>query len=517
MNAEIVSQILAHKQKLGDAFPKFAVFIVAYNAAEHLVSVLKRIPQEIYDLLEEVYIFDDFSKDETTQIALDFIRDAGLHKVNAFRNPRNYGYGGNQKLGYDYAISKGYDYVILLHGDGQYAPERLPDLMLPTLTQNAQIVFGSRMMNAGEALKGGMPKYKYIGNRILTVFENLILGQRLTEYHSGYRLYGTRFLSQVRYALNTDDFHFDTQIIIQAHMLGEKIVEVPIPTYYGDEICHVNGIKYAADVMASVLDYRLHQVGVTRRERYKPLQQVHYTLKDFAYSSHRLILDAVRKGDRVLDLGCGTGLLAERVATKGCDVTGVDVLPPEMIRPGVRYVRQNLEEGRDLPFDREFDCVILGDIIEHVVDATGLMMRIRKVLKENGRLIISTGNIALWVYRIALLLGRFDYTDKGILDRTHVHLYTQASLRDLLNSMGFRVLTERGTAIPFPLLITAPVLQWLASGLNHFYGWLVRIWPRMFAYQFVFSAEIRQLEWQEMRRLPEKYQQPHPHLATQGK
>jgi SAM-dependent methyltransferase len=351
-----------------------------------------------------------------------------------------------------------------------------------------------------------MPKYKYIGNRILTTFENIILGQHLTEYHSGYRLYGTQFLSKVRYQLNTDDFHFDTQIIIQAHMLDEKVVEVPIPTYYGDEICHVNGMKYAADVVGSVLDYRLHQLGVTRRERYIPVSPVQYTLKDFAYSSHRLILDSIRPGDRVLDLGCGTGLLAERIAAKGCDVTGVDVLPPEMIQPSIHYVRQNLEDPGDLPFEREFDCVVLGDIIEHVVDATGLMMRIRRVLK---------GNIALWVYRIALLLGRFDYTDKGILDRTHVHLYTQASLRDLLNSLGFRVLKERGTSIPFPLVITVPLLRWLAHGLNHVYGWLAWVWPRLFAYQFVFTGEIRRIEWTEMRKLPAQYQQPHPHLQQE--
>lgn len=512
VNHAAIDQINRIRTERGEHFPRYAVFIVAYNAAAHLVSVLKRIPQPIYDLLEEIYIFDDFSRDETTEIARQYVADAGLGKVSVYRNPRNYGYGGNQKLGYEYAIARGYDYVILLHGDGQYAPESLPDLILPTLISDAQIVFGSRMMQRGQARQGGMPLYKYVGNRILTTFENLLLGERLSEYHSGYRLYGTRFLRRVQYPLNTDDFHFDTQIILQAHLVEEPIVEVPIPTYYGDEICHVNGMKYAADVAMSVLDFRLHQIGVTRRERYIPVEPVHYTFKDFAFSSHRQILDSIVPGQSVLDLGCGTGLLAEHIAAKGCTVTGVDVLPPEKIDPRLRYHCRNLEDPAPLPFDREFDCVVLGDIIEHVIDATGLLMRVRSVLRENGRLIVSTPNIALWVNRLALLCGRFDYSDKGILDRTHVHLYTQASLRDLLGGTGFRIVRERAASIPFPLVIRQKRLSWAANLLNRVYGALAWVWPRMFAYQFVFTAEIRQLEWKEMQALPEQYRQPHPHL-----
>src|SRR5690606_9300123 len=147
----------------------------------------------------------------------------------------------NQIRGYQYAIEKGYDIVALLHGDAQYAPEALPDLLKPLEAGEADAVFGSRMMEKGQALKGGMPLYKYVGNKILTTFENAMLGMSLSEFHSGYRLYSCKALKKVPFHRNTHDFHFDTQIIIQFHAAGLRIVEVPIPTYYGDEICGVNG------------------------------------------------------------------------------------------------------------------------------------------------------------------------------------------------------------------------------------------------------------------------------------
>ena len=123
-------------------------------------------------------------------------------------NPLNQGYGGNQKIGYHYAISRNFDFVALLHGDGQYAPEVLPDLVRPLKEGRADAVFGSRMMKAGDALRGGMPRYKYVGNRILTNLQNQILGMKLSEFHSGYRVYSVKAISAVPFHRNTNDFHF---------------------------------------------------------------------------------------------------------------------------------------------------------------------------------------------------------------------------------------------------------------------------------------------------------------------
>ena len=152
--------------------------------------------------------------------------------------------------------------VVLLHGDGQYAPEALPRMLAPFADPETMAVFGSRMMTRGAALRGGMPLYKYVGNRILTAIENRLLGTKLSEFHSGYRAYRVSALDRLPYQYNTNDFHFDTEIIIQMMMAGYRIKEVPIPTYYGDEICRVVGMRYARDVMLATVGSRLHQLSI---------------------------------------------------------------------------------------------------------------------------------------------------------------------------------------------------------------------------------------------------------------
>ena len=241
---------------------KIAVFVVAYNAADTLVQVLERIPNEILGIIEEIFVIDDHSTDDTYLVGAKYKKLKGMDKLNVYRNKKNLGYGGNQKAGYDYVIKKGYDYVALLHGDGQYPPEALPILLKPIIEGKSEIVFGSRMMEKGKALEGGMPLYKYIGNKILTAYENFMLGMNLSEFHSGYRIYPCKYLAKIPYNLNTNDFHFDSEIIIQLNELGLKILELPVPTYYGNEICYVNGIKYAKNIFKTVLNYKFNKKSV---------------------------------------------------------------------------------------------------------------------------------------------------------------------------------------------------------------------------------------------------------------
>ncbi len=253
---------------MDDGRKKVAIFIVAYNAASTLRSVLDRIPESIWDRVEEVFVFDDSSQDDTFLIGADYKDTHGRMNLSVYRNERNLGYGGNQIRGYRYAIEKGYDIVALLHGDAQYAPEVLPTLLKPLEAGEVDAVFGSRMLEKGRALAGGMPLYKYVGNKILTAFENAMLGTSLSEFHSGYRLYSCAALKQVPFHRNTHEFHFDTQVIIQFHAARLRIAELPIPTHYGAEVCAVNGLKYAKDVVRSVLQYRLHQLGVSSHGEY---------------------------------------------------------------------------------------------------------------------------------------------------------------------------------------------------------------------------------------------------------
>src|SRR3569623_565266 len=166
-------------------------------------------------------------------------------------------YGGNQQRGYQYAIERGLDIVVLLHGDGQYAPEVMQDLLTPLETGQADMVMGSRMMVPGAALRGNMPMYKYVGNKVLTWFENAMAGTKLTEFHSGYRAYSVNALRKIPLGRMTYNWHFDTQIILEFLKRGFRIKEVPIPTYYGDEICHVNGIPYAMHCLRESLGFAL--------------------------------------------------------------------------------------------------------------------------------------------------------------------------------------------------------------------------------------------------------------------
>src|SRR5215472_7076402 len=235
---------------------RIGVFIVTYNAVTTLAKVLKRIPPVVWKNVAEVVVFDDASQDATYELAVGLKTLTGDEKLQVLQHPRNLGYGGNQKAGYRYFMEKGFDIAVLLHGDGQYAPEVLASLYHPLVAGEADAVFGSRMMkDYGGPRKGGMPLYKYLGNRILTIFENRALGMHLTEFHSGYRAYSMHALKQIDFDRMTDDFHFDTEIIIKLHHQGFRIHEVPIPTYYGDEICYVNGMKYAWDVAKAVRRY----------------------------------------------------------------------------------------------------------------------------------------------------------------------------------------------------------------------------------------------------------------------
>src|SRR5579884_1674854 len=227
---------------------RIGILIVTYNAVTTLTKVLKRITPNVWKNVEEIAVFDDASQDATYELAMGLKALRGLPKLQVLKHPKNLGYGGNQMAGYRYFMEKGFDVVVLLHGDGQYAPEILSHLYHPIVNGEADAVFGSRMMKTyGGPLKGGMPLYKYVGNRILSVFENRALGLHLTEFHSGYRAYNLHTLAKIDFSHMTNDFHFDTEIIIKLHHQHYTIKEVPIPTYYGTELCYVDGLKYAKD------------------------------------------------------------------------------------------------------------------------------------------------------------------------------------------------------------------------------------------------------------------------------
>lgn len=428
------------------------IFIVAYNAEKTISSVLSRIPEELRVPGVEVLIIDDSSKDDTFGAGLKHEDPASPFKITILRTPANQRYGGNQKLGYRYAIDNGFDVVALVHGDGQYAPEKLPALIEPLIKGEADAVFGSRMINKQDALKGGMPMYKWIGNQVLTAIENRILGTKLSEFHSGYRLYSTKALARIPFERNANDFHFDTDIIIQLVFARMKIVEIPIPTFYGDEICHVNGIKYAWDCCRSVLRAKFHEMNLLYDRKFDVGQvELTYDLKLGFASSHTFAIDSVREGATVLDIGCGQGYVADEMAPKAKRIVGIDQYVRESTKANVEFRRWDLD-AEAFPVEvSEFDQIFMLDVIEHLHDPEIFMEQLRAASAyKSPEIVLTTANIGFFITRFMLFLGHFNYGRKGILDRTHTRLFTFNSLHELFEQTGFKVEEMRGVPAPFP-------------------------------------------------------------------
>ncbi len=434
---------------------RLAVFVIAYSAEATLQRVLERIPQETFERFDcEILVVDDASTDRTFEIGHDYRQAHPEIRMTVLRNELNQGYGGNQKVGYVWAIKNGFDFVAMVHGDGQYAPEELPRLMQPLVDGEADAVFGSRMTTAFGALEGGMPLYKWVGNRILTAAQNAMLRTHLSEFHSGYRIYSTRALQRVPFRLNSNDFHFDTEIIIQLLNAAQRIVELPIPVFYGDEISRVNGMKYAANVMISTARNVFHRAGVLYQRRFDPIEpkgsHAPGPLKLGYPSSHQWALDAVPPGSRVLDIGAEPQGVAFELAKRHCEVAVVDRHEPEQPVPGVKVLVHDLDQPPDFEVG-PYSHLLLLDMIEHLKDPEAFLDELRaQFTYEPKTLVVSTPNVAFFSQRLMLLLGQFNYGKEGILDRTHHRLFTFRSLNRLLRDAGFKVKEVKGVPAPFP-------------------------------------------------------------------
>ncbi|HEY5035903.1 MAG TPA: bifunctional glycosyltransferase/class I SAM-dependent methyltransferase [Chthoniobacterales bacterium] len=460
------------------------IFIVAYNAATTIEHVLARIPTSLHQEGVEVLIVDDSSQDETFRRGVRYQQSHAALKITVLRTVENQGYGGNQKLGYRYAIDEGFDIVALVHGDGQYAPEELPALLEPLLRGEADAVFGSRMIDKRAARAGGMPLYKWIANQILTAFQNKILGTALSEFHSGYRLYATKALARVPFQKNTRDFHFDTEIIIQFVLKNLRIVELPIPTFYGDEICHVNGLRYALDVFRATIKARLCRIHLfyDRKFDVDPTATTHSDKLGFA-SSQTFAVEAGMTGKEVLQLGLGHAEVAEALRQRGCRVTAVDFGASEFAPADSPIAVPAPQIPEDIS---TYDQILLMDLIEHLHDPESFVDQLRqRTAGKRPEVIVTAANIAFFIPRIMLALGQFNYSRKGILGLGHRRLFTFRSLRALLEQAGYEILETRGVPAPFPLALGRNRWSRAFLQINRV---LLHISKSLFSYQLCFRA-----------------------------
>lgn len=471
---------------------KIGILVVAYNAATTLASVLDRIPKDMVPRIHEVLVGDDHSQDSTYLVGLGYRESSRDLPLTVVRHESNLGYGGNQKWGYQYAIDHGWDIVVLLHGDGQYAPEILSDMVAPIEQGRAEAVFGSRILEPGAARRGGMPAYKYVGNRILTTMQNKIVGAELSEWHSGYRAYSVPALASLPLDRNADGFNFDSQIIVQLVEAGHRIAEIPIPTYYGDEICYVDGVGYAKDVTKDVLRYRAHKMGFGTGEL--AFASDDYELKESDGSSHGRIERwlSSRAPSRILDLGCADGSVGGRLVEAGHEVVGVDLTEHKEVRSRLtEFHVADLESGLPAAIDGDFDVVLAADVLEHVRSPTSVLDEVRERLRPGGSLITSIPNFGHWYPRTRVALGKFGYDKRGILDEGHVRFFTRKSFERMIAGAGWDVRRFEAAGLPFDVMDrggsgdSGSVRDLLARVDRA----AVAVRPPLFAYQFLYELE----------------------------
>ncbi len=474
---------------------RILLVLVAHHAEERVARVLERIPQGVlgsdrWDLL----LIEDSSGREAALAARRWVDARGFERARVLVSPVDLGYGEIQKLALRHALDGGYELVVVLPADGQYPPEDLPRFAEVYDGGDADVILASRFVDGGDPGSGKMPLIQRAGNRFVTWLQNRLCGQRLSEYHTGFRAYSAAFLSEIPFEFDANEYDFDTDVLLQAFYAGAQIVEIPTRVDYDNRIRSMGRVRYARRVLSASLGYRLHRMGIFCSLKFRGAKPLLYEDKTAVlYSSHAAALECVRRlaPQTLLDIGCGPGFVAARCEEMGVRVTGLDFEEP---LPGnmTRFIRADLD-GEFSEDAFEYDVVLMLDVIEHLVDPERFLVGLRngsEVLgrsSERARLVLSTPNVAFAAVRLNLLLGRFTYAERGILDIDHKRLFTRATLLRAVRDCGYDVEKVSAIGAPFAAVFPGPV--------GAFAGWcsdrLARLMPRLFAFQFLVVARPR--------------------------
>lgn len=473
---------------------KILIFVITYQAEQFIASVLERIKTQIKHQPQfEILVIDDASSDQTHQVVGEFKRNNTDLAITNLVNPINQGYGGNQQIGYRYAIDNGFEVVILIHGDGQYPPELIHEMTEPILNDRYDAMLGSRMVNKQDALQGGMPMYKWIGNQILTWGENLLLGQRLSEFHTGFRAYRVAALASIPLEYTSKYFDFDTDILIQLTDNHFRIGEIPIPTRYGDEISRVNGFKYGWKIMKSCVQSRIMRLGLFYNPKFDYIQAAdgteRYESKLDFLSSHRMAFERIEKDAVVVDLGAGPGHLAKALIGKTEEIHSFDRVISDELKFYSKTAEQiDLDTLAAWQLPPRATTVLLLDILEFLDSPENLLMLLReKYAPQQPEILISVGNVAFILTRLSLFFGKFNYGRLGILEMNKKRLFTRSSLLRMLKDRGYKILEIKG--IPAPYHKVFRNRRWFAAFLQMINRALIVILPGLFSYQIFVTAK----------------------------
>src|SRR5918996_775506 len=452
----------------------------AYRAEDTLAKTVADIPAGAAD---SVILVDDASPDNTVGLA----RELG---IRVYVHPENRGYGGNQKTCYARALEEGADVVVLLPPDYQYDPKAVPLLVAPILAGHADMTFGSRFAGLSDPLGGGMPMYRFLGNRLTTTLENLMLGSRFTDMHSGMRAYTRDCLLSLPFLRYSDGFSFDSQLLVDAVTGGQRVVEVPIPTRYTQESSSISvarSLEYVAHSLAycarqaaargrrghrsplgsppparpradgpkvarrcvacgaeeQVLLYPANVSGDAPpsefRDRYADVVDEDYLGEE---EGRRELFDWVLRmmrsyhvgGDRLLEIGSNVGLFLHTAGAVGWRARGIEPSKWAVAfgreRFSVDLDQKTLEQLDEPPASA--DAIVLLDVFEHVVDPLEALRRVRPLVEDEGLLVLSTVNFSG-------LHARLRGERWPWLIRPHLHYFTPSTLHSLLRDAGFRM------------------------------------------------------------------------------
>ena len=392
----------------------------------------------------------------------------------------------SQIRGFKHAIERGYELVAVLRGDGQDAPEALPELLEVFDSDAADAVFGAR------AAAPDLAWVQTLGERALSRFENALLGTAFGEFNPGYRLYRCAALERVPFQKNAHGVHFDAQIIIQLRGAGLRIVVRPLPAFHspassGSARSFVSGLKYAKGAVRAVVDYELHEFGLRHAPEY--VVPPAHTMKRSPLSSHSQLLELVGSPPRrILDVGCGQGELGHVLKQRGHHVIGIDYRPPRFELD--EFVQADLALGLPRAVGGRFDVVLLADVLEHMSEPLQLLRDAKECLAPGGTVLVSLPNVVHWSMRAQLAVGRFDYTNKGLLDRGHLRFFTRASALRLFAEVGLEVVSQRTTPVPWENVLPRALGSFIRDKAERADYFLTRLRPNLFAYQNLFELRV---------------------------